>query len=46
MFELRKQGFNYAQIARELNSSLSTVWNSLNVKEATLFPRDRDRLTP
>jgi intein-encoded DNA endonuclease-like protein len=46
MFGLRRQGLNYAQITKKLNLSLSTVWNSLNVKEATMFPRDRDRLTP
>jgi len=44
MVKLRREGYSYEHIGRKLNLSIGTVWRNLNNK--TMFPRDRNRITP
>jgi intein-encoded DNA endonuclease-like protein len=49
MIILRNRGYSYKYISKKLKLPISTVWRNLNQvcsSEATMFPRDKNRISP
>ena len=50
MIKYRDEGLSNGEIGKKLNIGMVTVWRYLqkldNIREACIWPRDRERLTP